>query len=141
MADLRPVRALSIEKVRNLWRNAQVALNDARAPAQYVSAPRRFDAAYDCGLACALLVLECKKLEISGLGHHKAALEYLVKELGLKGQVAQAVPVMVQARNASRYDAAPIITEAIVAEAVSWAERLRDETEGWLQVHQPLALK
>jgi hypothetical protein len=24
---------------------------------------------------------------------------------------------------------------------VSWAERLRDETEGWLQVHQPLALK
>jgi hypothetical protein len=48
---------------------------------------------------------------------------------------------MVQARNASRYDAAPIITEAIVAEAVSWAERLRDETEGWLQVHQPLALK
>lgn len=64
MAELNPLRALSIEKARNLYRNAQVALKDAKAPADYVSATRRFDAAYDCGLACALLVLECNKFEI-----------------------------------------------------------------------------
>lgn len=141
MADMKPIRLMQIDKVRNLWRNAAVCLSDARAPAQYVSAPRRFDAAYDCGLSCALLVLECRKMEISGHGHHKAALEFLAKELALKGQAAQAVPAMVQARNASRYDAAPFVTEAIVAEAIGWAERIRDETEGWLQKHQPLALK
>lgn len=71
MAELRPVRAFSIEKVRNLWPNANTALKDASAPAQFVSAPRRFDAAYDCGLSCALLVLECNKLEIAGQGHHR----------------------------------------------------------------------
>lgn len=141
MADLRPVRAMQIDKVRNLWRNSSVALGDAKAPPQYVSASRRFDAAYDCGLACALLVLECKKVEITGPGHHKAALEFLMKELALKGQAAQSVPVMVQARNAFRYDAAPFVTEAFVAEALNWAERLRAETEGWLRKHQPLALK
>jgi hypothetical protein len=26
MAELRPIRAISIEKVRNLWRNAHIAL-------------------------------------------------------------------------------------------------------------------
>jgi len=71
MAELRPVRAFSIEKVRNLWPNANTALKDASAPAQFVSAPRRFGAAYDCGLSCALLVLECNKLEIAGQGRHR----------------------------------------------------------------------
>lgn len=141
MADLRPLRALSIEKARNLYRNAQVALRDAKAPADYVSATRRFDAAYDCGLACALLVLECNKVEVKGLGHHQEALVYLAKTLSLKGKVVEAIPVMVRARNSARYDAAPIVNEQALLSAIEWAERVLAETENWVQAHQPLALK
>jgi len=65
----------------------------------------------------------------------------LVKALRLKGPVADAAPVMVQARNSIRYDAAPIINEGVVASAVEWAERVLAETEGWSTQHQPLALK
>jgi len=32
MADLRPTRTFSIQKVKNLWRNAHTSLKDARAP-------------------------------------------------------------------------------------------------------------
>lgn len=141
MADLRPTRTFSLGKVRNLWRNAAIALKDARAPAEYVSVTRRFDAAYDCGLSCALLVLERNKLEISGPGHHAEALAYLVKTLKLRGQVADAATAMASARNSIRYDAEPIINEAAVASAIEWAERIQAETEGWLQANEPNALK
>jgi hypothetical protein len=141
MADLRPLRAFSIEKVRNLFRNARVALRDSRAPPEFVSEGRRFDAAYDCALACALLVLECNKVEMTGPGHHVEALKYLAKTLHLKGQTAAAIPAMVQARNNVRYDAVPLVNEQAVASAIAWAERVLAETEGWLQINQPLALK
>ncbi|HKX40242.1 MAG TPA: hypothetical protein VJO99_03725, partial [Burkholderiaceae bacterium] len=130
MADLRPTRTFSLGKVRNLWRNAGTALRDARAPAEFVSAPRRFDAAYDCGLSCALLLLECSKLELTGLGHHTEAFDFLVKTLKLRGQVAAAATAMVKARNSIRYDAEPIIDEAAVASAIEWADRILAETEG-----------
>jgi hypothetical protein len=141
MADLRPTRTFSIQKVKNLWRNAHTALKDARAPAEFVSMSRRFEAAYDCGLSCALLLLESSKLELQGQGHHVEAMAFMIKTLGLKGQVADAAGVMVKARNTIRYDAEPIINEAAVASAVEWAERIIAETEGWLQQNQPLALK
>ena len=113
MAELRPLRTFSIEKARNLLRSARTALKDARAPAQFISAPRRFDAAYDCGLACALLILECSKFELTGQGHHREALDFLTKSLRLKGQAAAAIPVMIRARNSTRYDAEPIINEPV----------------------------
>jgi len=141
MGELRPVRALSIEKMRNLWRNAQLALKDARAPAEYVSAPRRFDAAYDCAMACALALLESSKLEVVGLGHHQDAMNFMVKTLALRGQTAQAVPVMIRARNSVRYDAMPLVNEQVVTSAIDWADRILAETEAWLQANQPLALK
>lgn len=141
MADLRPLRAFSIEKARNLFRNAHVALKDAKAPANYVSEGRRFDAAYDCALACALLVLECNKVEMTGQGHHLEALKYLAKTLGLKGSTAAAIPAMVQARNSVRYDAVPLVNEQAVVSAIAWAERVLAETEGWLQSHHALVLK
>ena len=82
---MRPLRTFSIEKARNLFRNAQTALKDAKAPAEFVSEGRRFDAAYDCGLTCALLVLECNKQEISGPGHHQDALEVPGQDPGTQG--------------------------------------------------------
>lgn len=141
MAELRPIRAMSIEKVRNLWSNAHIALKDANGPAEHISAGRRFDAAYDCGMNCALLLLECSKLELAGQGHHREAMVFLVKTLGLKGKTADAAPVMVQARNATRYDATPLTNEAVVVSAIEWADRILAETENWLTKNQPLALK
>lgn len=141
MAALRPIRAFSIEKVRNLWRNAEIALKDARGPPEHLSAGRRFDAAYDCGMNCALLLLECNKLELEGQGHHREAMSFLVKTPGLKGKTADAAPAMTQARNATRYDAIPLTNEAVVASAIEWADRILAETENWLTKNQPLALK
>lgn len=141
MATLRPVRALSIEKIRNLWRNANIALKDANGPPEHISAGRRFDAAYDCAMNCALLLLECNKLELEGQGHHREAMSFLVKTLGLKGKTADAAPAMTQARNATRYDATPLTDEAVVASAIAWADRILAETENWLTQHQPQALK
>ena len=83
--ELRPLRAFSIDKARNLFRGAGVALKDARAPAQYVSPQRRFDAAYDCGLQCALVVLECSKLEVNAQKHHQVAFDFFFSTLKLKG--------------------------------------------------------
>lgn len=141
MAELRPIRAFSIGKVRNLFRNAGIALQDAKAPKEYVSATRRFDAAYDCGLSCALLLLEANKQELVGQGHHKDAMLYLTKTLGLRGQVCENATAMVRIRNLIQYDAEPVVDEATVATAVSWAERIFAETEGWLTTHLPNALK
>lgn len=141
MATLRPVRTFSIEKVRNLWHNAELALKDATAPPAHVSAGRRFDAAYDCGMNCALLLLECNKLELEGQGHHQEAMAYMVKTLNLRGKVADAAPVMAKARNANRYDAIPLSNEGVVKSAIEWADRILAETEGWLTKNQPLALK
>ena len=140
-AELRPVRAFSIEKVRNLFKSAKVALADARAPAQYVSAGRRFDAAYDCGLQCALVLLECSKLEVTAQNHHQVTMEFLIATLKLKGNVAAESKAMVHARNAVRYDATPLNNEHAVIRAIEWADRILAETEGWLQTNQPLALR
>jgi hypothetical protein len=141
MVTVRQLRTFSIGKARNLWIGAAVALKDAKAPAQYVSAGRRFDAAYDAGMSCALLIAECEKVEISGQGHHAESLKQMADFLGLKGQTADAIPAMIQARNASRYDATPIANEAVLADAIKWAERIIAETEGWLQKNHPNVLK
>ena len=78
---------------------------------------------------------------MTGLGHHQEALNYLAKTSQLKGQIAAAIPVMVRARNSAGYDATPIVNESAVASAIDWAERLLAETEGWLSIHHPPALK
>lgn len=141
MAEIRQLRTFSIGKARNLWRTAQVAMRDARAPAQYISAGRRFDAAYDAGLSCALLLAECEKVDITGAGHHVETPKRMSHTLALKGQTAEVIPAMIQARNAARYDAEPVANEAVVEAAIEWADRILAETEGWLQQHQPNALK
>lgn len=132
---------MSIEKVRNLVANARIALKDANAPKDLVSVQRRFDAAYDCGHACALAVLECSKLEIEGKGHHREAFDFFFKTTGVKGKTAADAAGMVGARNAIRYDAAPMVNEAFVSQGIAWAERMLAELEGWLGVHHPNALK
>ena len=132
---------MSIEKVRNLLANARTALHDARAPSEYVSARRRSDAAYDCGHACSLAVLECKKVEIDGKGHHREAFDFFFQTTGLKGRTAADTPGMVAARNSLRYDAISMVDEVFVARGIEWAERVLAETENWLQANQPLGLK
>lgn len=139
--ELRPLRAFSIDKARNLFRSAQVALSDARAPANYVSAARRFDAAYDCGLQCALVVLECSKLEVNSQNHHQTAFNFFFSTLKLKGKVVAEAKAITLARHAVRYDAAPLNDEQAVVRAITWADRLLAETEGWLGSHEPRALK
>lgn len=86
-------------------------------------------------------MLECSKLELKGVGHHLESFEFLVKTLKLKGPTAAAIPTMVKARNANRYDAVPFINEGVVARATEWADRILAETEAWLATAQPLALK
>lgn len=139
--ELRPLRAFSIDKARNLFRSARTALSDARAPVRYVSAARRFDAAYDCGLQCALVVLECSKLEVNAQNHHQAAFDFFFGTLKLKGNVVAEAKAIMLARHAVRYDAAPLSDEQAVARAIAWADRLIAETEGWLATHEPRALK
>ena len=139
--DLRPLRAFSIDKARNLFRSARTALADARAPAQYVSAARRFDAAYDCGLQCALVVLECSKLEVNAKNHHQVAFDFFFSTLKLKGNVVAEAKAIMLARHAVRYDAAPLNDEQAVARAIAWADRLIAETETWLASNEPRALK
>ncbi len=139
--ELRPLRAFSIDKARNLFRSARIALSDARAPAQYVSARRRFDAAYDCGLQCALTVLECSKLEVHAQNHHQIAFDFFFSTLKLKGSSVTDAKAIMMARHAVRYDAAPLNDEQAVARAIAWADRLLAETEGWLTSHEPRALK
>ena len=118
-----------------------MALSDARAPAQYVSAARRFDAAYDCGLQCALVVLECSKLEVNSQNHHQTAFDFFFSTLKLKGNVVAQAKAIMAARHAVRYDAAPLNDEEAVAQAIAWADRLLAEAEGWLASHEPRALK
>ena len=74
-------------------------MTDTRAPAQYVSAARRFDAAYDCGLQCALVVLECSKLEVNAQNHHQVAFDFFFSPSKLKGNVvAEAKDIMLAPR-------------------------------------------
>lgn len=130
---------MSDDRIRHLWRSAQVSLRDARAPAEHLSAQRRLGAAYDAGLACALLVLACNRVEVSSAGDHRAALEYLVKKLGVNARVSAAVPVILRMRGSCRFGEVPVLTEADVAEAVSWAQALIDGTWRWLREHHPSA--
>lgn len=102
---------------------------DARAPAEYVSARRRFDAAYDCGLQSALAVLECSKLEVNAQNHHQVAFDFFFKTLKLKGSMVTEAKTIMLARHAVRYDAAPLNDEQAVARAIAWADRLLAETE------------
>jgi hypothetical protein len=139
VADLTPIRTMSIEKVRNLLKSSLTCLKDARI--SQLSIARRFDAAYDAGFCCARAVLEVSKLECKGPGHHKDTLQFLVDTLGLKGDTAALIPSLTQTRNASRYDAAPVLTENMVTATITWAERLQAETEAWFQKKHPQALK
>jgi len=141
MAEVRQTRAFQLQKAKNLFGNARICLQDAQAPATIISAQRRFDAAYDCALACANLLLECQQLEVSGLGHHKEAMSRMTATLKFRGENASLALAMVSARNSLRYDAAPFSDESTVAQAFSWAQRVLDETETWLQTNSPLVLK
>ena len=142
MAELRPIRAMQLEKVRNLLVAAVTALHDANAPPQYCSAHRRREAAYDAGFSCALALLEANKLEVSSdFGHHALALNFLHDTLKLKGAVAELTPVLIKARNARKYDGSNLCDEAAVARAISWAERILTESEAWFKAHLPQALK
>jgi hypothetical protein len=127
--------------IRDLWRNAQVALNDARAPAGSVSAQGRFSASYDCALICAFIVLECvgeDSTSVSSPSHHEPVLQRLVKQL----QVACPVPVrlLVQTKYESLHGVVPVADEQLAAQAATWADRVLVATERWVQQHQPSAL-
>jgi hypothetical protein len=137
--ELRPLRAFSIDKARNLFKSAAVALKDARAPAEYVSPQRRFDAAYDCGLQCALVVLECSKLEVHAQNHQQVAFDFFFKTLKLKGSTVTDAKAIMLMHHAVRYDAAPLNDEQAVIRAIAWADRLLAEAEGWLTVNEPRA--
>jgi len=139
MADLRPLRTFSIEKIRNLLIHSINDLNDARVTS--ISLARRFDAAYDAGFCCALALLEASKLECTGPGHHRDALEFLVKVLGVKGKIREIATSIWRMRNANRYDAVRTISPEMVEQAIEWAAYVQIETEAWFRKNLPQALK
>ena len=139
MADLRPVRTMNIDKIRKLLKASAVRMGDATCAS--ISGYARFDAAYDGAFCCALALLEANKLEMTGAGHHREALNYLVGQLKLRGAIADYVGPMVQARNGNRYDGDMTADERVVKLAIDWATRVRAEAETWFQAKLPLALK
>ena len=139
MADLRQLRTMNIDKVRKLLRASAIRMKDTGV--QGISKYARYDAAYDAAFLCALAYLEANKLEMEGKGHHREALTYLVTSLKLKGDCAELIAPMVQARNSNRYDGDLITDERLVLLACEWATRIRAEAESWFKTHLPQALK
>lgn len=137
MADLTGKRTMNIEKVRNLLMQSVTDLRDAGA-ASSITAYRRFVAAYEAVLHCALAVLEVRRVETKGEGHHIETITQLVETLGLKGNSAAEARAMCQARNDVTYKGRiHIADEAFVVRAIQWAERLVNETEGWIRKNHP----
>jgi hypothetical protein len=137
MADLIGRRTMNVEKVRNLLMQAVLDLKDAKASKE-ITPHRRFVAAYEVVLHCGLAVLEIRRIETKGEGHHLETLTQLVEVLGLKGSAAAEVRAMCQARNDVTYKGRmQIADEALVLRTIQWAERILNETEGWVRKNQP----
>jgi hypothetical protein len=137
----RSIHPFSVEKACNLLSSAQEALRDAQAPAKYISAKRRFEAAYDVGLSCALALLEASHFEVHGMGHHRDALAFLIKVLKLKGETAAAVKVLIRTRNTNKYDGSSLTNEITVTSAIKWADSVLVETKQWFAINSPAVLK
>jgi hypothetical protein len=71
----------------------------------------------------------------------QVAFDFFFSTLKLKGNTVTGAKTIMLARHAMRYDAAPFNDEATVARAIAWADGLLAETEGWLTVNEPRALK
>jgi hypothetical protein len=137
MADLGTKRVVNLEKVKNLLMQAVVDLEDAKITA--VSVHRRFVAAYEAALHCALAVRELKRVETRGEGHHVETLSQLVSTLGLKGPTPAEILTLCQARNDVTYKGkAAVADEAMVVRTLGIATRLLDETEGWIKKNHPI---
>lgn len=96
MADLTGKRTMNLEKVRNLLMQSVTDLKDANA-GDVISTHRRFVAAYEAVLHCALAMLELRRTETRGDGHHVETITQLVTTLGLKGNASAEVLAMCQA--------------------------------------------
>jgi hypothetical protein len=138
MADLTQQRHINIEKARNLLHQAVLDLQDARADKKAITPYRRFLAAYDAGLHCALAVLELNRQQIKGEGHHAESFQHLLLTLGFKGGAVAEAKAMSQARNDVTYKGnMQLADEAQVERAIKWAERLINETVAWVQKNHP----
>jgi hypothetical protein len=128
---------MNLEKVRNLLMQSVTDLNDAKA-GDVISTHRRFVAAYEAVLHCALAVLELRRTETRGEGHHVDTLIELVTTLGLKGNAPAEARAMCQARNDVTYKGRMhIADEDMVARTIRWAQHLVNETEAWIKKTHP----
>src|SRR5437762_11718485 len=118
MADLTQKRTVNLEKVRNLLMQSVTDLKDAGVR-DVISTHRRFVAAYEAALHCALAVLELRRVETRGEGHHLDTLTELVTTLGLKSTAEAEVRAMCQARNDVTYKGrAQIADEAMITRTI-----------------------
>ena len=138
MADLRQQRHINIEKARNLLHHAVLDLQDARADKKAITPHRRFLAAYDTGLHCALAVLELTRQQIKGEGHHAESFHHLLTTLKFKDSAFAEARSMSQARNDVTYKGKMQLADEIQVErTIKWAERLIDETIAWVRKNHP----
>lgn len=114
MADLTGKRTMNMEKVRNLLMQAVTDLKD---------------------------VLELRRVETRGDGHHVETITQLITTLGLKGSAAAEVLAVCQARNDVTYKGRmQVADEAMVTRTIQWAQRLVNETESWIKRNHPSVL-
>lgn len=126
--------------VQRLLAAAQRNLADAQL--QALSPENRFDAAYKCILQCAMLGLWARgyRTATSQPGHHQTALQALPLTMALPNDVVIVLDALRKQRNQNDYEGDPV-SQAVVAECITQAQRLLAHTRQFLQTQFPALLK
>jgi hypothetical protein len=108
---------------------------------QGVSDPTKMDAAYDAILFSALAVFAAEGYRVtSNLGHHQLALEGLAGSLCLGEAAHDEMQQMRELRNL-KYTGFHTVNPADLKAGLALAERILNETSGWLEQNHPAMLK
>lgn len=136
---VRQERTLNKSSVQELLQSAVQKLQDANVAA--VSAPTRFEAAYDAILFAALALFAAQGFRITSQhGHHWVALEGLVATLGLTTSILDELETVLDERN-SKYTGFLTVKPADLALVLSRANDILAKTSHWFETKHPELLK
>jgi hypothetical protein len=136
---VRQERSLNKSSVQELLQSAVQKLQDAHVIA--VSAPTRFEAAYDAMLFAALALFAAQGFRVSSQpGHHRIAMEGLVATLGLAIAVRDELEAFLDERN-SKYTGFLTVKPADLALVLSRATDILARTSHWFETRHPELLK